>query len=322
MKMLFNPGPVERSNSTFLADLIELMVFFEVDGKANLSKQDVLSFFKISQSSFNDLDSLDQEEQLLDGADFSERQYQYVDDCWAQLEYRLTTLKENYPYILRRNKLYLNKNLGAAHSLYIFLLCCSRLRSFESSIRVKWAGFFSKFSCEVMKSFFPIGASCKIFDANSTDRRNYYGTALGDALNLLSKDINCDLSERARVHPSGDKGIDIVGHMYIGDTQPTNHVLFGQCAARKDEWPSKTLEASAHNLRGVFHFRHDPGNVVFIPLCFRTSNGEWYTDHLISGYILVDRIRAFNMLSVSQKCSIANNDWFVSFLEEVGYFNR
>ena len=148
----------------------------------------------------------------------------------------------------------------------------------------------------------------RVFGANSEDRRNYYGTDFKDALRKLGTDLNEFVLEEniQQQANSGDGGLDLVGHVNFQDPARGSFALFGQCAAREHDWAKKSLEAHPIRFGAFINFTHFPGNVFFIPLCYRDARGEWVKNSPASGCILIDRLRMCNLLKgndISQEVS-------------------
>ncbi len=157
----------------------------------------------------------------------------------------------------------------------------------------------------------------KIFDANSDDRRNYYGTDLRNALIKLGGDLNLhrvDEDVCRSQSSSGDYGIDLVAHYPIGDRAAGNFVFLGQCGAQEKEWPSKRFEGNPIALKLAYTFMNDPVHSLFIPLCYRDSTGKWDNGSKVVGCLLFDRNRIVNLVvKRADLNSVVNSAWFNDF---------
>jgi hypothetical protein len=192
-------------------------------------------------------------------------------------------------------------------SLYLFLLVCSRLRSFENNgFRQSAAKAFTSICCEALKVLAGRAAVVKVFDANSDDRKNYYGTNLKDAMKKLAQDMGVHYvndSEINKLSPSGDYGLDLIAVHDFKDGAVGSYTIVGQCGSQETDWTSKTLEAHPIKFKALFTLLNEPDNLMFIPLSYREASGGWVTTH--SGCLLIDRLRIIQLL---------NKSWYFRYL--------
>ena len=283
--MAFEIGRLEASSAHLLADLVELIAALNIDGRSAYRPDDIASIIE-GQPDFADNEPRD-----LRGS---------IANAWPQLEYRAGKFDAAYPFTVRASALRVRVRLSPAARVYRFLLACSRLRSFERDRRVAWAASFTKVSREVLVQLMPGWAEVRIFDANSEDRRTYFGTDLREALVVLGRDLAASTvheTECKAQEASGDAKIDLVAVAKWDDTASGIHSILGQCAARETEWPSKRLEAHPIGLRAMFSLLTDPVNALFIPVLYRDTNGAWITQTPASGCLLIDRLRIIFLLS-------------------------
>lgn len=312
--MAFEVGLTHRRVPHLVADLIELVVLTRFSGIENLAKASLADFLGKEAIHPEELDVLDS------GAGDAEKNDSvalWVEDVWKQLKYRDSTFKDNYPFDVDGNIIKLNDNQTDGMRIYKLLLVCSRLRSFQESYRVLWAKYFTKLSSLALGSLFKEEMVVRIFDANSDDRRSYYGTDLRDALIKLGGDLSLhrvDEDECRRQSSSGDYGIDLVAHYPIGDRAAGNFVFLGQCGAQEKEWPSKRFEGNPIALSLAYTFMNQPVHSLFIPLCYRDSTGRWDNGSKVVGCLLFDRNRIINLVSKRPDLnSVVNSDWFNDF---------
>jgi hypothetical protein len=303
--MTFEVGRLEASSSHLLADLIELIAALNFDGRAAYRPDDLIS--------------------LIEGQpDFAENEPRNlrasVEDAWLHLEYRAGRFATAYPFTFRTGALRVRGQRTHTARIYRFLLACSRLRSFNPALRSAWASSFTKLSREVLIQLLPGWAEVRVFDANSDDRRHYYGTNLRKALLVLGKDIaasSVDAAECDAQESSGDAKIDLVGLTKWDDPAPGAHVILGQCAARETDWPTKRLEAHAIGLRAMMSLLHDPVNALFIPVLYRDTNGSWITKTHATGCLLIDRLRIISLLNRRGRLAqLIQEPWFREFEQE------
>lgn len=83
------------------------------------------------------MDDIDQEYQEDENegcdAERNDRLERQVEDVWTQLDFRQNFLKDIYPFIINGDFISLKENLTEIQRIYIFLLACSRLRSFTKA---------------------------------------------------------------------------------------------------------------------------------------------------------------------------------------------
>lgn len=302
--MAFEIGQLEASSAHLLADLIELIAALGLDGRAAYRPDDVASIIE-GQPDFADNEPRDL------GAS--------IKGAWPQLEYRAGKLNAAYPFTVRGGALRTRARPAPVGRIYRFLLACSRLRSFERSRRTAWAASFTRLSREVLVQLMPGWADVRVFDANSDDRRNYFGTDLREALLILGRDLATTVheSECRAQEAAGDAKIDLVAVAKWGDPGFGLHAILGQCAARETEWPSKKLEAHPVGLRAMFSFLNDPVNALFIPVLYRDTNGAWITQTPASGCLLIDRLRILYLLNRRGRLTqLVAEPWFQAFEQE------
>jgi len=118
------------------------------------------------------------------------------------------------------------------------------------------------------------------------------------------KKLANNLNERNICEPNnigdkdtGDGGLDIVAWRALpDDNSPGNLICFAQCACSPDEWEGKLFDAHIDKWRHIIDFVHFPANIMFIPLCFRSSNGDWFNKSEIRSSIVLDRLRICKLL--------------------------
>lgn len=321
--MTFDVGVMHPNSPHLFADLAELLAIINYTGKNSLHKNDLDSVRKFSATSMDELDEEEDENEGIEvDAEKNDRFEEQLEDVWTQLEYRESSLADDYPFIIVRDEIILKEHLNERQRVYVFLLSCSRLRSFKSlrGAAQRWAKGFARISKIAMASLIPRHGIVRIFDANSDDRRNYYGTNLRDALNILGKDLGvCGLNTReiSRASTSGDAGFDLIATVEFPDGQTSNYGILGQCGAQETGWPSKTLEANVLNLSTYFQISFHHPSTMFTPVFYREANGEWVSTRATAGVLLLDRLRIMHLLDKTNQWDvISTSDWFRQFEEE------
>lgn len=341
--MIFEVGVMHPNSPHLFSDLAELLTVIDYFGKTSLHKNDLAEVRSKNPVSSDEVDEervheLDEEhenenendevavEEDIADAEKNERREMQLENVWCQLEYRESTLREHYPFIIRGDEITLKENLSSSQRIYIFLLACSRLRSFMVSkgVAQRWAKFFTLVCKEAMYALVPKHGNVRIFDANSDDRRTYYGTNLRKALVVLGKDLgvlSVNQKEIARASTSGDAGFDLIATIEFPDGITTNYGILGQCGAQETGWPKKSLEANSLNLSAYFHMVFQHPSTMFTPVCYRQANGDWVQNSATNAVVLFDRIRIMHLLERGNKWDIlTQSQWFQDFETELNTF--
>jgi len=324
--MSFEIGDITPNTPHLFADLAELLVLVDPNGRGWIHKNDLLDWRNYANTSLEEVDDEEEEAKKMDllgggAARRHEREESQLEDVWIQLEYRSGAMRKYYPFKVKGDKLHVCESFHIYQRVYRLLLACSRLRSFDrkSGIRQRWAKAFASLSCLALRGLMPNHAALRIFDANSEDRRNYYSTDFRKALLKLAEDLAFKPNEEEckKAGPSGDGGIDLVGVVDFGDGAIGSFAIVGQCGAQEKEWPSKKLEASPVNFRNYMNVLFDWPSIMFTPVCYRSATGEWVDNQSTTGVLLADRLRILLMLDKAEAWnSVAQAEWLSSFEQE------
>ena len=321
--MNFSIGELHPNTPHLLADLTELLVLVGYNGKSKIHKNDVESILTAGVVSSDEVD----EEESADEIDASQaekntRVENQLEDLLIQLNYRSGAMADYYPFELLGEELSLKTQLSEKARVYKLLVACSRLRSFGrvGGIPQRWAKAFTLVSQHALCGLLPAYANVRIFDVGSDDRRNHYGTDLRPALRVLGRDlgvlsINDAMCDSAGA--SGDAGLDLVGNIDLDDGAATSYSILGQCGAQETNWPKKTLEAYSVRFSNYFQMPfHYPG-VMFTPVSYRNSDGQWTDTQAATGIFLADRGRILKLLDLQNIWGgLVQEAWFQSFEQE------
>ncbi|ELY3803681.1 hypothetical protein SMX72_002244 [Cronobacter sakazakii] len=321
MTMIFKVGDVHPNAPHLFADLAELATLINYTGRNDLNKNDLITIRNQSVTSADDADQ-EEEDDKNEGSDAerNDRLERQVEDVWTQLDYRQSFLKDFYPFRIEGDFIYLKNNLSHLQRIYLFLLACSRLRSFKKAkkgIIQYWARYFSIVSKFATYALLPSHSIVRIFDANSQDRVDYYGTDLRKALVKMGEDLavpSINYAECVKAGPSGDAGFDIIATLEFEDGLSSNYGILGQCGAQETEWPKKTLEAHALKLRTFYQVHFDLPSIMFTPIFYRDADGGWVDSSPCAGVLILDRARILFLLSKTEHCStLVSEQWFEEF---------
>jgi len=317
---VFNIGEIHSSTPHLFADLAELLLLLGLNGKEKLHKNDLMAIREHSALSVDEADEDARQTTLEHSASTIDRHEKQLEDVWTQLNYREGAFAQYYPFLVARDELCLQAQT-LEHRIYRLLLCCSRLRSFGlGGLPQRWARAFTHLSKAAMQGLLPPQSTAKIFDANSDDRRTYYGTNLRQALQVLGKDLGIlqiNEAECNNASSSGDAGLDLIAVLTQDDGAAVNFSILGQCGAQEKEWPSKTLEAHSISIRNYFQIQFDYPSVMFTPVCFRNSDGSWVNNRFTNGIYLADRLRITNLIDCQNIIpDLVSQNWFNDFERE------
>lgn len=318
----FEIGELHPNSPHLFADLAELLLLVGYNGRTRLHANDLETL--LTEHIIN-ADEIDEEEELdsaeVSSAERNSRHDRQIEDVLTHLAYRDSAFGDWYPFDVAGGTLEVRSALTDSHRLYRLLLACSRLRSFgRSGLPQRWSKAFTLVARAALIGLAPSTATSRIFDANSDDRHNYYGTDLRHALRKMGNDLGvihineaeCDKSES-----SGDGGFDLIANLHFDDGAATAYAILGQCGAQETDWPKKTLEAHALNCRSYFQIQFDYPSVMFTPVCYRTATGEWVNNKSANGILLADRQRILHLIDAQQgTAQIVANRWFTDFEAE------
>lgn len=322
MSIKFEIGETYKKIPHLLADLTELLLLLEYLGKKELHSNDIEGVLQNNIRTPEELDESEAGSEFMSSAEKNDVSSIALDDLFDHLSYREYTFGKYYPFKIEGKKIRRIECLSAEQKIYLFLLACSRLRSFsqESGVRQKWANSFTRLSKVALEGLFPVYADVKIFDAHSEDRKNYYGHQLCKALKVLGKDmavrsINEDSINAISLHDMGDAGIDLVAMVNFQDNARNSYVMLAQCAAQGNNWPKKRFEGSSPTLRAHFQMLYDMPSVLFISVCYRQSTGEWFNLCDISGTFILDRERIIYLIEQQNRAEeVVGQTWFCEFI--------
>lgn len=317
---IFDIGELHPNTPHLFADLVELLLLTGYNGRKNIHSNDVEYLLINKVLSPEELDE-EVEQDMRTGVSAAKlaRRDTQVEDVMTHLAYRAKAFGDWYPFAVCNDSLELEEQITSKKRLYRLLLACSRLRSFGryEGIPQRWAKAFTRVSKLAFHNLAPRKAVTRIFDANSDDRKEYYGTDLRYALKILGKDLAVlDINNKIcdSVDPAGDGGFDLVSNLFFDDGATVNFSLLGQCGAQEKEWPSKTLEAHSIKLRHYFQVQYDYPCVMMTPVCYRNSDGGWIDQCATNAVLLTDRGRLLQLLDDEALINSATTEaWFTEF---------
>ena len=324
--MSFEIGELHPNSPHLFADLAVLLLLLSYKGRSYIHSNDLESLITSSDINSDEIDEeKDEQAEERSSAERHSRADRQIEDVLSQLEYRAKAFGDSYPFTVSGQKLKIKPSLNESHRVYRLLVSCSRLRSFnKAGIPQNWARVFARVAKIAMAGLASQSAVTRIFDANSDDRRDYYGTDLREALKVLGRDLavlKVNEDECNKASSSGDAGYDLVSVLSFNDGAATHHALLGQCGAQETEWPKKTLEAHPINCQHFFQMQLAYQSVMFTPVCYRNTTGEWVNNKCTNGVLLVDRLRAIHLIGIQAAfADLSTQSWFIDFETKFGQF--
>ncbi len=277
------------------ADYIELLCLVNVSRQ--LSRADLLD--RISERKDLGEGSEISDDRLM-APEESDRMTQKAEDWFRHLEYRQGAFESFYPFTVSEDGRTLSRQdmLSENHKLYVFFLLSSNLRYFQPQ-QTALTRDFELVSREALRACLPAKAEVHIFGTSSAGMGRYNQSTLWDRIRKLADDTHAIVTtDEARFPQSfgGDRGLDIVAWIPMGDSVESTLLVVGQCACTL-EWVQKQHSSSENAWWNVLRFPNTPSNVSFIPFCLREPNGNWYRPSDRANIILIDRLRFAYLLN-------------------------
>ncbi len=289
------------------ADYVELLCVTHIDGAIPKSyivdrineRNDVGESSPVEVEAGDDdydYDSLEETTAMPSARDA--RQERFIEDVFRHLEYRQGTFNTRYPFTFSEegNSLELLPDLSIKQKLYLFLLIASNLRCVKSHNEVTM--LFEVVSYIALTQYMPSSAKVFIFGKNPYDEVKKYTGSLYEKIVALANDLRDSvICKKTDFKPqnNGDGGLDLVAWVPFQDSNRGDLRVLGQCACT-DEWVTKQHSSNVEAWSAKIHFHVYPINMIFVPYCYRASDGEWYSNETIHMSVLVDRVRILNLV--------------------------
>lgn len=127
----FDVGDMHPNTPHLLADLVELLCIINYTGRDTFHQTDLASLLNVSNTSVDEVDQERREvRRISSDAVLGDRTEAQLENVWIQLSYRFASLNDMYPFIVEGDEIRMREEQTNKHRVYIFTLCCSRLRSF------------------------------------------------------------------------------------------------------------------------------------------------------------------------------------------------
>lgn len=281
-------GIINDRSPHIIADLCELVCYLE---NSSVSRGDIEGFIQRGGGT-----GLLQDLEAEDEAEANEKLQVLTEDAFQQLVYRQETFGDWYPFVAQHDVLELKDGQTERQKIYATLLVDSRLKMFTPATRTRLAAEFETLCLHAMSGLFPAW-NVYHFGTGGRDRAEF-GNKLKDALRSLGRKMrDCVLDKHVNElsdQNTGDGGIDLVAIHEWGDAAGSVAAYFAQCAAQQEGWPEKRFESHPVTHERFFSFFHKPGSILFIPIFYRESHGDWI-DSVGHGSLLIDRLRIIEL---------------------------
>ena len=234
----------ENSRTHKKCDYIELLTLLSSD---ELYKDYFLSRF---YSEYSDRDDSLEEEQ----AQIDDTHQQEIIDLFEILQYRAQLYGESYPFEVDSNMIKLRTNISNRHKLYIVLLSCANLTTFEKNLHSSLAEEFEHITYCAIKQYLPTSFKVKKLGSNSDYTGNTRSKLkeLGKDINLPTKD---DQINGISINANKEKGVDLVAWYNFVDNIPNTLIFLIQCACGADT-QHKQYEPIGYD--NYFYFNNKP----------------------------------------------------------------
>lgn len=287
-----------------IADYIELKCLANIDG--SYSHKEFLDDARQRADDLGEGDFEDNQEiKKLPKAQKNDKWESIATDSFRVIESRIKLFGDLYPFTLTENKksLTLKENLDK-EQVYVFLLLCSDLK-YTLKFKKELTSSFELASLEVMVSLFPNG-EIRLFGSSNTEEEDteWKSDKLWDKLEWMEGFLNEKLKiskEQISVYDKGDRGIDIIGKVPIGDGLSHIPILFAQCACSPKDWIVKQDSMKFDSWYELITMSTNPNYLMFIPQSFRDSKGDWHDRTKIKRTNVFDRYRILRNMKSQDK---------------------
>lgn len=232
----------------------------------------------------------------LDAAERADCRSRLADDVHALLAARYRFYGSDYPfkYVGPERRLVRKKRTTSRHRLYIFLLLCASGRYVTDHNQLTL--HFERLAATVVQVLVPT-AETHPFGTSATDGL-FNGGSFADRAARLAEKLNEELDPRTHSSPSGasgDRGLDVVSWVDMGDGCGGTLAIFGQAACTKN-WVEKQSSCTPQAWDRIIQLTSPATAVCAIPFCFRNSTMQWHDGQKIRRTFLLDRWRLMRQL--------------------------
>jgi len=282
-------------------DYIEILALLSSD---EIYKNNVKARFFSEEEDRNEADNIQENEQT----ELDDRYEQSLIDFFEILLFRQSKFGESYPFKVDVEKIKLKDNPNEKQKLYIILLCCANLTTFERNLRSKLTNEFEEITYCAFKKYLP-GFEIKRLGYKS----DYPGMNTQNKLRSLGSDLNVSPRERQiggiPIGANKEKGVDLVAWYKFIDNLPNTMIFLIQCACGKDT-THKIHEPLNYNTYLDFaEFQKKPIVTLAVPKAILIGENkiEQIKDVAKDDSLYFDRLRLLEFCNIGQDMSCIEN---------------
>jgi len=294
MKLIVDALPNASKNleKNIWADYVELLCLINIDHEISLS--DLTERSKEEEQEENSKEEYGVAEK-------NDRLRQHYADVFRYIITRSEIFQDDYPFeLVDEDTIGLRTfPYTIGQQLYLFLLFASNLSCFSKTDRDILTKAFESMSREVLQLVYP-QFTVNIFGTSRDSGELFSGGNLIERLKLLADCLNTTLTESALnnpryKHPSGDRGIDLVGFAQVESDKARSPFIpawFAQCACSSEEWKGKQYSVQYETIRNMFNNLSHYSEFIVVPFSLRGPDGRWAdteADNIVATPI--DRVR-------------------------------
>lgn len=306
------------------ADYVELRCLISADDE--LSLDDVANWLRGDPSEAPDEDPSDSTpatgaetdvSQVEDGQDAppaetssssrkSDNRVRLAGDIFRLMRQRGSLYGSTYPFSIDPGRFAIQRRptLSEAQRRYVFMLLCSLgpyVRGHRQLVKD-----FERVCVPAIEAMLPT-AVVNIFGTASDGGSPYTGRFVRK-LKHLARDLGEARPKkkirRRAADESGDRGLDVVGIVDLGDHLSSKLTVFAQ-AACTPKWIVKQDAASPHAWDKLLLVTSPAVSTCCIPFCYRDAQGTWHDDAHIHRTLLLDRARLLRLLGNTSAADLA-----------------
>ncbi len=296
----------ENGPLSYWADFWELQCFFSKDKLYSMTDLvDYLEDSSIGQRASYYEDEKASFEENKENELISESQVER--NLISVMSYRKYLFENHYPFRIdqKLRTISLKSHLRENHKLYISLLLSSNITLVRPNAYHDWTSKFEFFSLERLKLLLPEKAKVLNFGACNLNEEDKLPNLIKKRFEIIAKEVRIKTTPEFDSIPKirrGDLGVDLVGYGEISSKDKCDRasvISFAQCTCSRN-WIPKQKSVLLDVLRKFFQFRTAVMPVMFIPHCFRDSQGIWERPYEVEHIVIVDRFRFFSGRSRQQ----------------------
>jgi len=154
---------------------------------------------------------------------------------------------------------------------------------------------FERHCREVLQSALP-GAEVRVF-GTAKGSGEFDGKNFKERLDQLAVHLDARVSADAEDisdSENGDRGLDVVAAVNVGDGRPGHLIVFAQAATGR-EWTTKQHSVTERAWDGLLHLKTPAVPACLIPYCYRRIGGAWHDATKVHRTWALDRGRMFSL---------------------------